>query len=232
MAIDSFAFTNHMVIRCNWSLPGSSGYASKCKWPPTNTGTAECGEPNPMLGLPQCIRGPNRSIVLYTCEKTSRRRQTTGWKFSSRPTLPDDYPRIWLGRSAENFHPVVWWWLCVLSHMLRAVGGFSPGMNRDISSTWRTLYQRRNSGIWCTTPHDWDRASVIGKGITKGTRDFIKAWNYLHMCQSIHTRSRPQSSTPLLAATKARAPPNQLNYFNVSAEIHTWQLVNAVLGWN
>ncbi len=38
-----------------------------------------------------------------------------------------------------------------------------------------------------------------------------------------NTRSRPQSSPRLLAATKARASPNQLNNFNVSAESHTRQ---------
>ncbi len=44
------------------------------------------------------------------------------------------------------------------------------------------------------------------------------------MCQSIrNTRSRVRSSTRLLAATKARASPNQLNNFNVSAKSHTPQ---------
>ncbi len=43
--------------------------------------------------------------------------------------------------------------------------------------------------------------------------------HYLHMCQLMrNTRSQLQSSTRLLAATKARASPNQLNNFNVSAE--------------
>ncbi len=31
-------------------------------------------------------------------------------------------------------------------------------------------------------PFDWDRASVIGKGTTKQTRDFIEAWNTTSIC--------------------------------------------------
>ncbi len=49
--------------------------------------------------------------------------------------------------------------------------------------------------------------------------------HYLRMFQSMrNTQSRRQSSTRLLAATKARASPNQLNNFNVGAESHTRQL--------
>ncbi len=48
--------------------------------------------------------------------------------------------------------------------------------------------------------------------------------HYLHMCQSMrNTRSRLQSSPRLLAPTKAKASPNQLNNFNVSTESHTRQ---------
>ncbi len=46
--------------------------------------------------------------------------------------------------------------------------------------------------------------------------------HHLHMCQSMcNTRSRLQSSTRLLAATKARASPNQINKF--SPESHSRQ---------
>ncbi len=31
---------------------------------------------------------------------------------------------------------------------------------------------------------DWDRASVIGKGTTKHTRDFIEAWNTTSTCDN------------------------------------------------
>ncbi len=58
--------------------------------------------PHPMLWLPQCIRGPNRSTELYTCERTQRRGHTTGWKFSTRPTLSEDRPRIRLGQSVRH----------------------------------------------------------------------------------------------------------------------------------
>ncbi len=48
--------------------------------------------------------------------------------------------------------------------------------------------------------------------------------HYLHIHQSMrNNRSRLQSSTRILAATKARASPDQLNHFNVSSESHTTQ---------
>ncbi len=53
---------------------------------------------------------------------------------------------------------------------------------------------------------------VIGKGTTKYTRDFIEAWNT--------NFTELQSSTRLLAATKASAFPNQLNNVNTIAVVH------------
>ncbi len=50
------------------------------------------------------------------------------------------------------------------------------------------------------------------KGTTKHTRDFIEAWNT--------NSTELQSSTRLLAATKASALPNQLNNVNTIAEVH------------
>ncbi len=44
----------------------------------------------------QCVRRPNRSTALYTCERTKS--QTTGWKISARLPLPDGRPRIWSGQ--------------------------------------------------------------------------------------------------------------------------------------
>ncbi len=95
-----------------------------------------------------------------------RRRQTTGWKFSTRPTLPDARPRNRLGQSGRH--------------------------RKKGHETYARFYRGME--------------------------------HYLHMYQSMSiTRSRLQSSTRLLAATKPRASPNQLNNFNVSAESHTRQ---------
>ncbi len=49
-----------------------------------------------------CLRGQNWLTAFYTYERTQRRRQKTGWKFSTRNALLDDRQRIWLGKSV--FH--------------------------------------------------------------------------------------------------------------------------------
>ncbi len=130
------------------------GNASEYEGPSTNTRTAECSVPHPMPGLPQCIRGPNRSTALYTCERTKNA----------------------VRRQDENS--------LLALHCL-------------------------------TTGHafDWDRTSVIGKGSTKHTRDFIEAWNTPSTCVNQCVTLDPGY----------RASPNQLNNLNVSAESHTRQ---------
>ncbi len=68
--------------------------AVKCDGPPANTDTAECGVQHPMLGLSQCLRGPNWSTVLYTCERTQNAVRRLDEIFFTRPALPDDRARI------------------------------------------------------------------------------------------------------------------------------------------
>ncbi len=56
-----------------------------------------------MLGLPQYLREPHWSTALCARERTQRRHQATGWRFSTHPTLPDDRSRIWLGQNIRHW---------------------------------------------------------------------------------------------------------------------------------
>ncbi len=77
---------------------------------------------------------------------------------------------------------------------------------------------------------DW-HLEWLGQSVRRRKRDhetcarFYRGMEHsLHVCLSMrYTRSRLQSSMRLLAVTKARTSPNQLNNFNVSADSPTPQ---------
>ncbi len=118
-----------------------------------------------------------------------------------------DYRRYVAGGSGL-LQPVVYWlWLLLKhsGHVLPAVVSSKLAFDMD-------------SGV--CPDRGWARRTESAR--------FEVAWNttmnttgmehYIYMYQSMRkTRSRLQGSTRLLAATKARASPNQLNNFNASA---------------
>ncbi len=116
--------------------------------------------------------------------------------------------RRYVAGGSGLLQPVVYWlWLLLKhsGHVLPAVVSSKLALDLDSGVCPDSGWARGNESAWF-------------EGEWNNTMNTTGMEHYIHMYQSMcKTRSRLQGSTRLLAATKARAPPNQLNHFNASA---------------